>query len=194
LPEFAPKNGVPYSQGDAAIVCPALLEIIQACGGACDKDDVVAAARNRSSPLHKYVFDKSQKEAAEAHYREQAAKLLRSFEVTWVCNGEEQRADLVYYVVTRQPDEDDEDDEDTAETEEVGGRRRNRNRRRSYVTAATVLEDPAYQQQVLAKMQEELAGYRRRYKEFAQVVDSRTRFGRVFRSICRLFEEVEAAA
>lgn len=180
MPDFAPKNGVPYSQEDADTVGPALLEVIQECGGAADKDDVLAAARRRGSPLRKYVIDRPLKEAAEAHYREQAAKLLRSFEVVWTSGGRRQRADLVYYVELVAG----EDDE-----EEVGGRRRNRSRRKAYVPTTTVMDNQAYQEQILAEMQEELAAYQNRYEEFAYLVDFRTRFGRAFRAICRMFDD-----
>ena len=185
MPEFSPKKGVPYSKADAENVCPAILAVMQECGGACDKDDILAAARRRGSPLRPYVFNKPQGEAAEYYYREQAAKLLRSFEVVFVSGRRRRRVDLVYYVELVQPE--------TAEGEEpaevVGSRRRNRNRKCAFVDASAVLEDPAYQQQVLAAMQQELAAFRSRYEEFAELVDFRTRFGRIFRSICEMFDE-----
>ncbi len=180
MPAFACRRGVPYGQEDADIVCPAILEVVAQCGGAMDKDDIVAAARSRNSPLHAYVFNKTRDEAAEAYYRSQANKLLKSFDVVWVQGGQQRRSPLVYYVELLVHEDED---------EAPGDQRRNRRRRRAWVTATTALEDPAYQQQILAKMEQDLAEYQRRYEEFACLLDFRTRFGRVFRSICRLFED-----
>jgi len=180
VPQFACKRGVPYEQADADIVGPAVLEVVRECGGAIDKDDILAAARDRNSPLHQYIFNKSQRDAAEAYYRRQAGKLMRSFEVTWTQGGQPRRADLLYYVELVQPA----DENDT-----VGGGRHNRTRRRGHVTVDTVMDDSAYQQQILARMQQDLAVYQRRYEEFTHIVDFSTNFGRVFRGICRLFED-----
>jgi len=181
VPQFACKRGVPFTQEDADIIGPAVLEVVDECGGVMDKDDIVAAARRRNSPLHPYVFNKTQREAANAYYRGQANKLIQSFEVIWTQGGEQRRADLVYYVELVQPEDDEE--------EEVGSRRRNRSRRRGYVSATTAMDDEAYQQQILTQMEQELDEYRRRYEEFTHLLDFRTRFGRIFRSICNLFED-----
>ena len=180
MPQFACKRGVPYEQADADIVGPAVLAVVQECGGAVDKDDILEAARHRGSPLHQYIFNKTQREAADAYYRSQAAKLMRSFEVTWTQGGSPRRADLLYYVELVDP----EDDHDS-----LGSNRQNSSRRRGYVTVETVMDDSAYQQQILAQMQQDLSEYRRRYEEFTHLIDFRTRFGRIFQSICRLFED-----
>lgn len=52
---------------------------------------VYEAARDRSSPAHDYIFDRSQAEAAKEYYLIRARWLLRSINVIAVVRGEEVR-------------------------------------------------------------------------------------------------------
>lgn len=44
---------------------------------------VVEAARPKTSPLHRAVFDRTVKDAAEAYYEHRAHQLIQSFKVTY---------------------------------------------------------------------------------------------------------------
>jgi hypothetical protein len=181
MPEFAPKHGVPYTQEDAEVVCPAILKVIEGCEGVVNKVDLVAAARRRGSPLRPYVFNKKTADAAEAYYRSQAGKLLRSFEVTWVQDKQPRSADLVTYVVLLPTEDDDEEDRDEE--------RRAKSVKKGYVSTTTMLAEEKYQQQVVANMQQDMANLHRDYEDFKHLIDFRTKYGRVFKSICKLFGE-----
>lgn len=181
MPRFEAKAGTPYTETDAAIVGPAILDVIRECGGAVNKEDIVAAARHPESPLHAYVFNKTQAEAAEAYYRNQGGKLLRSFQVVWQQNGEERRADLTYYVTLVNPEEAEDD-------EPLPGMLRQVVRERGHIAVVTMMERPHFQEQQMAKLQTELATLQRKMSEFEHLIDFSSNFGRAYASIRRWLE------
>lgn len=190
MPSYRPKEGTPYTEEDAQVVVPELMRLARQNGGELTKTIVKEAARSRRSPLHRYVFNDDVETAAEKWYNLVAGRLLRSFEVVWRQGGQETTCNLMEYVVsvrseaTVPPDEDD----------EMLVRPGTGHRPRVYVPATTVMDNTpqgqAYQQQLLARAEQDLEAWRRRYAKIENLVDFRTRFGRTFRRICELFPEL----
>lgn len=191
MPRYRPKHGTPFSQTDAAVICPEIIRLARENGGHITADELLIAARPSDSPLHDYIFSDSRAAAAEKWYRHKAAKLLRSFEVVWTQDREERTAPLmssleIALVPQTVPPEDDEE-------EIAPGRNGRRTPRttRAYVSVMSVMDDTAYQRQLVARAREELQQWRHRHAEIRNLVDFRTRFGRTYRQICNLFPEDE---
>lgn len=108
--------------------------------------DVVEAARDKKSPLHKY-FDWDDSAAAAKWRLEQAGSLIRSIEVVVVTTAGRNR-DLKAFVSVRRQSE------------------------RSYTSLAHAMSDAELRQQVLADALKELQSWRERYSslsEFAKI-------------------------
>lgn len=109
-------------------------------------ETVKEEAREKSNPLHKQIFNKPLKEAAEQYYTEEARKVLRSIVI---CYEEaplvEERA---FQVVTVQK-----------EDKPV----------RLYMETKDALSDPFYREQVLARFLREMANMRRRYAALSEL-------------------------
>ena len=109
--------------------------------------DVVAAAEDKKSPLHKY-FDWADKSAAGKYRIEQAGLLIRSIEVVVEVRKNQKPQQIRAFVSVK------------------------REKDRSYTSIGHAMSDEALKKQVLREAWEELEGWRKRFanlQEFARV-------------------------
>lgn len=136
------KNGAKPHGGVSAQVVGERLQTLRDRGVRVTASSLKEDARPPESPIHAAVFWKSQRDAAEAWYLDQAGYLLRSIEVeSPSAPGEMIRA----FVVVNEVGED------------------------SYESIATVMEDPDLRAQVLARALREFQQWENRYKDYAEL-------------------------
>ena len=104
---------------------------------------VVEAARPKSHPLHSRVFDRPQKQAAEAWYKHRAHELIQSVKVTFLDSEEEPQSIRQYHAVRG--------DSGTV-----------------YKSSDDVKEDPFTRKLVLRDMEREWLQLRARYERFGE--------------------------
>lgn len=80
--KFIPKDGFGVSESDAERYGTHLVTLIERHGGDVSAEEVYEDAKKKSSPIHDYVFDTDDDEAARLHRVERARKLLQSIEIT----------------------------------------------------------------------------------------------------------------
>lgn len=129
-----------------------VLEMIRKRDGNITPKAVVDEARPKNSPLHPAIFEKSQKQAAEAHYLEEARKMIRSIEVIYVKAPKAPAKQ--YSVVTQAPEKPDDKP------------------RKVYQSTEEALKDPVMRDEILGNAIRDAITYRRKYahlQELAQV-------------------------
>ena len=148
--EYRARKGARFNDRDAEIIG---LEFDR-LGTDCTADDVVAAAKGRSSPLHPYfVWDDT--EAARKYRLEQARYYLRCVEIVIVREGTETQTRAWHHVSIV----------------------RDSKPARAYVHTLEIGSDSALSEQVIANALRELRGWKARYAEYQAV------FGDVFAAI-----------
>lgn len=105
------------------------------------------AVRPKTHPLHEKVYDMTVKEAAEAHYLANAAKLLR---VTFRETVDGRPADLRHFWVVR----------GTTENPES-----------TYEPMSEVIQDPVSRQVMLRQMMRDWQRFKARYKTYTEFVE-----------------------
>ena len=109
----ATKSKLQYSwredsrvRGDAQEIGQALEELSESTGrpvNGLTADDVVEAARDTDSPLHRIVFATDDETAAHEHRKDIARLILRSIRITVIQDGKERQA--INYVNVRVADQ-----------------------------------------------------------------------------------------
>lgn len=166
--EYFAVRGSGLSDKDAKIIGPEIVRLEK--HGQSTTRGVYEAARDKQSPLHRYVFDCSRKDAADRYYLTRAGHLLRSVQIE-VRVAKEPGAEPMprrmraFYPVALDDVEDEE-----AKPE------------RHYVSIQTVLESRDYSAQVWREGLRYLQLFRSRFRELDDV------FGPVLRAI----DETEA--
>lgn len=140
----APRAG--FSDEDAETYGAFLADAVGLGTRPVSAEEILEAARPRSSPIHARVFDKNQRDAAHEYYVERARWLVRHIVV---CeeqpDGTVETTRAFHHVVAS-----DEDDGP------VGG----------YVSERVVWRDPDLASQVIHKAMTELRGWSARWKQY----------------------------
>lgn len=141
---------------DAAVIGPEVARLEKR--GASRVHDVLTAARDRQSPLHRYVFDCSRSDAADRYYLHNAGHVVRSIQVEVVTRRKPDSEPVphrmrAFYPVHR----------DDASSEEDDGRERH------YVSISTVLRSVDYSTQVWREGLRYLQLFRSRFKDYDDI-------------------------
>lgn len=111
--------------------------------GRLAQEDVVAAAKRKTSPLHS-AFEWDDKAAAHQHRLSQAGYLIRKLDVVTVANDDEQSKPIRAFVnVTRDDD-------------------------RSFTSIAHAMSDDELREQVIARARKELEDWQSRYDDLIE--------------------------
>lgn len=111
--------------------------------GRLAQEDVVAAAKRKTSPLHS-AFEWDDKAAAHQHRLSQAGYLIRKLDVVTVANDDEQSKPIRAFVnVTRDDD-------------------------RSFTSIAHAMSDGELREQVIARARKELEDWQSRYDDLIE--------------------------
>lgn len=116
--------------------------------GRLTPDLVVQTARPKNHPLHPRVFDKPQREAAEAYYRDRAHELIQSVRIVYseATDQEPDRSVRAFQAVRREDGQ------------------------HVYEPSEKIAEDPFSRELVLRDMERDWTALRRRYEAFVEFV------------------------
>jgi len=134
------------------ILRSALLAIAARHHGHCSPHDIVDAAADPRSPLHR-EFEWDDSEAAQMYRLAQAGALVRRVKLTIV------REDPVTRKVKIKT------------TRALHSRPSQRNRAGGYETVGDILSDPPKRAELLETLLRELAAYRKRYADFSELAE-----------------------
>lgn len=108
---------------------------------------VVDEVRDPTHPLHNHVFDRDQKDAAEAWYRHRAHELITSVRVAYTKSDGTESSIRAFHAVRQ-------------EIEDNGGH--------AYKPSDEVISDPFLTKLVLTDMERDWKTLRRRYEDFQE--------------------------
>lgn len=145
--EWAPGFGAKLK---ADIAYKALEKIRDDNGGELSAVTVVAAARNKSNPLHPQIFNRGQKAAAEEYFKSRARTLLCSVIVTY---GEAPTVKTRIYSIVREE-----------ESGVAPGRIA-----KFYGSTEEALKHPDHRQYVLASALRDAAAWKKRYAALSEL-------------------------
>lgn len=130
-------------------------------GGELTADLVLSEARVKSSPLHPQIIDKSVKKAAEAHYLDNAGKMLRSIIIVY---GDADNPPKIrkFSVIRSEP------------STKAKGRTQ-----KFYSSTEEALTDPGHREYILADAIREVATWRRKYASLSELAQ-------IFRAIDKI--------
>jgi|HubBroStandDraft_6_1064221.scaffolds.fasta_scaffold622184_2 hypothetical protein len=144
--EYIWKSGFPDRGVEPQDVGERLEELRERADGTLLPEDVIADARHRRSPLHKF-FEWDDTEAAHQHRLEQARSLIRA----------------VVVILPQKP---------TTPVRAFVSIRQEGDKERSYTSTVAAMSDPRLRAQVLASAKAEIVAWHQRYKqleEFSQL-------------------------
>lgn len=152
--KYSARRGAPFSDKDAQ----AIGEYLTRIGAEFTPNDVLEAARNPRSPIHRY-FDWDDTSAAEKYRLHQARNLVNSIQIEFI-GRTSTHVTKAYISVVRT-----EDDEVAVEDGEI----KDGNRR--YVEMSRVLDDDEMRAVMKAKLAAELRAMRGRYNLFIDLIN-----------------------
>lgn len=141
--KYLAKPGARISNDDARIVGPIIERIAKSSGGKATPQAVLGAARDPSSPLHRF-FEWDNNKAAEAYRVEQASYLIRSIEVQYT--GKKEDRVRAFHVVTSDGS-------------------------KGYAPLPTILERPDLTRQLIQRARDEQASWARRYQSIRHAAE-----------------------
>jgi len=163
---FTFSRGSRFPASQAETVGKFLIEIQERSGAEELKpQQVLEAARPKTSPIHDYFTWDNQK-AAEKQRLEEAAYLLRSIQIEYVDLGPERRAGTMRMLVNVRRDPVDDGDE-------------GRPSDRVYMPMVRALKDPDLRRQLLLEALDQAIQWRNRYGHFKELATIFEAIGRV---------------
>jgi hypothetical protein len=169
---FAFTRGSHFPAEQAQIVGKFLIELQEKSGTEdLTPQQVLTAARPKTSPIHDYFTWDNQK-AAEQQRLAEASYLLRSIQIEYVDLGPERRAGTMRMLVNLRRDP--VDDEETPRPSD-----------RVYMSMVTVLQDPHLRRQLLQEALDQAIHWRNRYSHFQELATIFAAIGRVEKELTK---------